>query len=75
MAEIGAIAEAFSKYGAWAFVALMLVVVRALYGRNVALQDARLADTKELLTKAIESQNHAAHAMENLEEVVRGLNR
>jgi hypothetical protein len=73
MGELAAIAEAFSKYGAWAFVALCLVVIRVLYQRNTALQDARIADVKELLGRAIEAQNHAAHAMENLEEVVKGL--
>lgn len=75
MAEIGAIAEAFSKYGAWAIVALLLVVVRALYNRCVALQDAHTARLEQWLRESINAQSAAAHALDKLEEVIRGLAR
>lgn len=73
MAEIGAIAEAFSKYGAWAFVALLCLVVKVLYARNTQIQDARLQDMREFLREGINAHTASAHALDKLEEVVRGL--
>jgi hypothetical protein len=73
MGELAAIAETFSKYGAWAFVALLLVTVKVLYNRNTSLQDARLQDMKEFLREGIKAQEASAHALEQLEVVVRSL--
>jgi len=73
MGELAAIAEAFSKYGAWAFVAILLLVVRALYARLNTIQDARLADMRDFLTTGIKAQEASAHALDKLEEVVRSI--
>lgn len=73
MAELGAIAEVFSKYGAWAFVALLLLIVRALYARNTAIQDARLQDARDTLKESIRAQEATVHALDKLEDLVRSI--
>jgi hypothetical protein len=73
MGELAAIAEAFSKYGAWAFVAMLLVTVKVLYTRNTQIQDARLADMKEFLREGIRAQEASAHALDKLEDVVKAI--
>ncbi len=73
MSELASIAEAFSKYGAWMFVAVLLVVVKTLYNRLNTIQDARLSDMRDFLTTGIRAQEASAHALEQLEIVVRSI--
>ena len=71
MGELAAIAETLAKYGAWAIVAVLIVTVRALYNRVNFLQDARLADMKEVVLRSIETDKDQAHAMDKLTEALR----
>jgi F0F1-type ATP synthase membrane subunit b/b' len=75
MGELAGIAEAFSKYGAWMFVAVLLLVVRALYNRVNAIQDARLQDVRDTLRESIKAQDATAHSLEMLEQLIKGLPR
>lgn len=78
-AEITGLAKAFQDYGAWVLLVLAGIAIVALWKRNNAVQDARLADSEKhrieltaLLTKSIENDKDQTHAMMALSEVIRG---
>ena len=78
-AEITGLAKAFQDYGSWALVIMLGLAVVALWKRNNAIQDDRLADSKShhaeltaMLTKSIENDKDQTHAMMALTEVIKG---
>lgn len=73
MAELAGIAEAFAKFGAWGIVALLVLVVRSLYRDMRISEAARLSDMRDFLTTGIKAQEASSHALDKLEEVIRGL--
>ena len=76
MAELAATAEVLAKCGAWGIVAVMILVVRALYARGNQLQDKLMEfamksleadkDTKAALDKVSDTSREMASAVNRL---------